>query len=419
VSHFEYAVQNRLGGDGATLRTVGVPGINNTFTGKWSVQGASVIDLADSEFGPDHSYGQLRLIRSNSAPEITLAFDALFLKPDDDDEFMELSFYAKMPGGGQIQVSIYDTTSIVIGEVISEFEVEQTTPSEGSSGLGDSSWKAYRTTPLRVFKGNLQSPRIDIEIRFNPYTANTEVWFANPVIIGTMDHMYYSEAMRSIIPNIPEVMFEGTMQSSPPAALSRFADVMYSGFDVAAKALRDYRFFTIEDGRDESDPSTLSNLVWPSETSLVEARWLAQFAGTQPVSKLSSSLDPSDPFILDSSALNSANTLRFSSTAVLEPPEATVDVVADFLRWQAQYGYFGINAGSMQAIKEATKRVMIGAKQVTVTPQHEGPFTILVETPWDQTYGGAQELIGEPSVVVKEAISYAKPIGVKVTHRMT
>lgn len=419
MSHFDYAVTNRLSGDGAKLKTLGVQGINNTFTGKWHVTGASVVDLSDSEFGPDHSYGQVRFVKSSAQPFITLGFDALILKPDDDDEFIELSFYAKMPGGGQIQVSMYDTTSIFIGEIISEFEVEQTTPSEGSLGLADSSWKAYRTSPLRVFKGNLQSPRIDIEITFNPYTSNTEVWFANPVVSGLMDHMYYSEAMKSIVPNIPDVMFEETMQSTPPAALSRFADVMYSGFDIAAKALRDYRFFTIEDGRDESNPATLSNLVWPSETNFVEARWLTQFAGTHPISKLSSSLDPSDPFILNSSQLNGADTLRFSSTAVLEPPEATIDVVTDFLRWQAQYGYFGINAGSMQAIKEATKRVMIGAKQVTVTVQHDGPFTILVETPWDQTYGGAQELIGESSVVVEEAISYAKPIGVKVTHVLT
>lgn len=344
--------------------------------------------------------------------------DALDLNPEDDGQFMELSFYAKMPVGGTIEIILQDTTTVAISEVTTTFTVSPSSASPNATGLSDTSWKAYRSKPIRVQKGMLAAPRLDVMIRFTPSVVNSEAYFANPSVIGLMDHSYYSEAVRNIIPNLPEALFDGFAESNPSAAITRFADVMYSGLDVAAKALRDYRFFTIEDGRDENDDATLSNLVWPSNTDFVEARWLAQFAGTHPISKLSSVLDPSDPFILDSSQLNGDDTLRFSSTSTLDPPEATIDVVTEFLQWQAEYGYYGINAGTTKAIEEAVKRVMVGAKEVTITLQNEGPFTMLVETPWEQTYGGASELVGQSSVIAKEAISYAKPIGVKVTHKL-
>ena len=415
MSHFQQAVVNRLPEVAAKLSS-----FSFTAEGEWGVIGASRVVTDHSVFGPDRTYKQAYFTNvPTGATAMDIYLYALDLNPEDDGQFMEVSFYAKMVVGGTIEVVLQDTTTTSIAEVTTTFTVPATSPSPNATGLSDTSWRAYRSNPIRVSKGTLAAPRLDILIRFTPTIAGTDVYFANPSVIGMMDHSYYSEAVRNIIPNLPEALFSGFAESNPSAALTRFTDVMYSGLDVAAKALRDYRYFTIEDGRDENDDATLSNLVWPSNTDFVEARWLTQFAGTHPISKLSSVLDPSDPFILDSSQLNGDDTLRFSSTSTLDPPEATVDVVTEFLQWQAQYGYYGMNAGTTKAIEESVKRIMVGAKQVTITLQNEGPFTMLVETPWEQTYGGASELVGQSSVIAKEAISYAKPIGVKVTHRLT
>jgi hypothetical protein len=415
VTHIRRAVQNRLPEKAAKLNS-----FNSLQSDEWEISGVGDFTTDRSVFGPDDSYNQLYCtgVPSEVGSSMDLSIYALQLNPEDDANYFELAFYAKMPAGGTIEIIIADTTTISVAESTTTFSVPVASPSPNAVGLADPSWRCYRSKPTLVDKGEFPSPRIDVTIKFTPNQPDSVVYFANPSVIGMMDHMYFSEAVKNIVPNMPEAMFENAMDSEPPAAISRFIDVMYSGLDIAAKALRDYRFFSLDEGRDLSKPETLSNLVWPSNTDFPEARWLAQFSGTQPASKLNTVLDPSDPFVLDQSQLNGDDTLRFSSTVTIQSPQATVEVVTDFLRWQAEYGYYGINAGTTRAIMEAVKRVMIGDKEVTITSQHEGPFTMLVETPWEQTYGGAVELIGESSVVADEAISYAKPVGLKVTHRL-
>lgn len=415
MTHFAQAVVNRLPDEAAKLTTFG-----QTDVDQWGVVGAETVSTNHSVFGPDTSFLQAYCtgVPYDGETSLRLYYNSLQLQPDDDGNFMEVAFYAKMPSGGSIDVVVYDITSATPTQVSTSFNVAPSTPSANAVGLSDSSWSAYRSDPIRVEKGILASPRINVTIDFTPDQPGADVYFANPSVIGFMDHAVYSEAVKNIIPNIPAALLEYDGESNPPGAITRFIDVMYGGLDVAAKALINYRYFTLEDGRDETNDATLSNLVWPSNAEFVEARWLAQFSGTEPIAKLSSAIEPSDPFVLDTSTLNGDDTLRFSSTTTVAIPEATTDVVTDFLQWQAEYGYYGIRAGTITAITEAVKRVMVGTKQVNVTLQHEGPFTVLIETPWEETYGGAVDLIGQSSIVAVEAISYAKPIGVKVTHRM-
>lgn len=410
------AVENRLPERAAKLSSFGY-----TEFDEWEIYGAVKVTTDHSVFGPDKTYYQAYCtgVPTGGRTNLEISLFALNLKPEDHDNYIEFSFYAKMLSGGTISVVMTDTTTVSTSEVTTDFLVKSSNSVVDAVGLNDPSWKLYRSRPILVNKGELSAPRLDIYVTFTPNQPNSVVEFANPCIIGMMDHMYFSEAVKNIVPNIPDAMLDDAMNSNPPAAITRFTDVMYSGLDTAAKALRDYRFFSLSEGRKLSKPETLSDLVWPSETDFQEARWLTQFSGTQPISKLNTVLDPSDPFVLDQSVLNGDDTLRFSSTTTLNPPVATIDVVTEFLQWQAEYGYYGIKAGTTKAITEAVKRVMVGEKNITITNQHEGPFTMLIETPWEQTYGGAPELVGESSIIAEEAISYAKPIGLKVTHRLT
>lgn len=418
---FVRAVENRLSEDAKKLSSINV-------SGSWFSDNLDY-SIEHSEFWPeDNSYKQIVFFG-----QVQLTISAINLKALDDLNPIELAFGAKMESGGQIQVTLVDSSSISGASVTTSFSVAPQPESAISSGLNDLSWAVYRTNPVFVDKKTLVVPRVDATITITPNDPNDAVRFANPVVSGTLDQAYYSEAARNIFAVMPNFFTDVDETENPPSAVTRFIDVSFSGLDVAVRAYRDYRFFTVADGRNEANPATLSDLVWPSDAGLDEVKWLTQFSGTEPVAKLSSTLDPSDPFVLGSptdpdeyadpgaggSLLGGSDTLRFSTTGVNDPPVGTVEVTRDFLRWQAQYGYYGMRAGSIAAVRESVKRVMVEPKEVDISLQHDGPFTVIVKTPWEQTYGANADEVGEPSAVVLEAIARAKPIGVKITHELT
>ena len=92
----------------------------------------------------------------------------------------------------------------------------------------------------------------------------------------------------------------------------------------------------------------------------------------------------------------------------------------NLLRWQATTGYYGSFAGTLPAVREAAKQMLIGNKTISVNYDWEvAPWVINVSTPWNETYGGDLAGIGEQSDLVLEAISHARPLGVLVNHSMT
>lgn len=412
------AVVNRLVGSGANLDSIGA-------AGKWSISALSgqygSVEFFDSEFSSDPDKKQIKISGVPATPSgISISFDELVLETFDHEKFMELVFYARIDGGGTIEVNITDTVVAGTSEQETTFNVPGVVNVPEANGLANPSWKAYRADPLKVVKGNLSSPRLTAQINFKPNIAGTAVYFAGPAIYGYADHFRYSQSATQMSVSMPDhVMDEDYSETNPTESLTRFIDVCFTGLDRAIKTLLAYRFRTKLEFRNENDPETLSRLVWPSNTEINEAKWLTQFTGTEPVAKLSSTLDPSNPFILNVSVLNGTDTLRFSTTGVNDPPLGTVEVTRDFLRWQAEYGYYGMNAGSVAAVRESVKRVMVEPRDVTIDLQHDGPFTVLVRTPWEQTYGASEDDVGEASPVVLEAIERARPIGVKITHELT
>lgn len=384
-------------------------------SGSWSSDNAD-FTIENSEFCPyDTTHKQIVF-----TGETEMTISSVVLRPDDDGTNIEFAFAVKMVSGGSVEVVVQDTSTAGTTEQTTTFEINPQLESPDETALNDLAWQVFRTAPTILDRGNLPAPRVDITITFTPTDDSDLVYFSIPVLSGTLDVGRFSESARQMVMHIPNFFLDETDEdSNPPGAMLRFLDVAFSGLDDAIKAFRDYRFYTIAEGRKDSLPETLSNLVWPSDAGLDEAKWLTQFTGTEPVAKLSSTLDPSDPFVLDTSVLNGTDTLRFSTTGVNDPPLGTVEVTRDFLRWQAEYGYYGMNAGSLAAVRESVKRVMVEPREVTIDLQHDGPFTVLVQTPWEQTYGASEDDVGEASPVVLEAIERARPIGVKITHELT
>ena len=403
------AVFNRLSGAASTLSEFGG-------SAQWGSSDATLSIDGNSELRTSGAFRQLLVVPNSSS--CSLYLESYDLLPTDDLYPTVITFGLKLAQGGTVTITLYDDGDGTESPVTKEIQVNKTVDQPNINGVGNPSWRIYRSDPIFLPKGSLSAPRIGVLIEIQPSSLDSEIIFTSPVVCGKNDSARYSEALRQIMENMPEFMLEtSAFETNPDFALQRFIDVAFEGLDRAVQAAFDYRYSDIEGGKIESDPNTLSKLVAPSVAEVEELLWLVQFTGTEPVKKLDSSVDPSDPFVLDESVLNSGDTLRFSTSQLLDPPTNTVDVQRTFLDWQASTGYYGINAGTVKAIREAVKRVMIEPKEVTITLQHEGPFTMLVQTPWAQTYGGASDLVGGGSPIVSEAIHYAKPLGVKVEHQ--
>ena len=411
------SVFNRLTGSASTLSSLGG-------SGEWYVSGASYTNSLTSELRTDSNFKQIELSPTASACYVQI--DAVNMDASDYQYAAQLTFGVNMPAGGEINVKIFDDNSIIESFGYTNFVIPPTTSSLYSSSLSNPAWRIYRTEEASIPSHDGYHPVVSIEIEFIPANQIDKIYFTSPILCTSLDAGRFGEAMLQIIRHIPiEYLDTEDIQQNPDYALQRFIDVAFEGLDRAIKQSFSFQHYDISEGYDDTDDRTKSYLVNPDVAEVPELKWLAQFAGTEPISKLESSQDPSDAFVLGAtegdggSVLNGTDALRFTVATLLEPPQNTAELQKDFLSWQAENGYYGINAGSITAIEEAVKRLMIGQKQVDITLQYEGPFTVLVETPWEQTYGASEEKIGESLSVIKEAIHYAKPIGVKVTHVLT
>jgi hypothetical protein len=126
-----------------------------------------------------------------------------------------------------------------------------------------------------------------------------------------------------------------------------------------------------------------------------------------------------EPFILDESNLDEETRLLLTTITSITPPTITRNIQLDLLRWQIQFGYYGANAGTMNAVIEAAKQMLIGDKELSVSFDWDTePWVINIESPWDQTFGADEESVGTQSSLVLQAVSYAKPLGVLVNHNI-
>jgi hypothetical protein len=408
------SVFNRLTGSAETLASLGG-------SGEWYISGASYTNLSSSEIRVGSEFKQIELTPTASACYVQI--DAVNMDASDYKYAAQLTFGASMPAGGEINVKVFDDGSQLESFGLTNFEIPPATSSLYSSSLANPAWRVYRTDEMHAPTYNNPNPVVSIEIEFIPDNQSDKIYFTSPILCTSVDAGRLGESLLQIMRHIPnEYLDTGALQQNPDFALQRFVDVAFEGLDRALKQSFSFQHYDISEGYDETNDLTKSYLVNPDVADTDELKWLAQFTGTEPISKLESSQDPSDPFILGAtegdgySTLGGGDALRFTTSALLEPPQNTAELQKEFLQWQTENGYYGINSGSVTAIEEAVKRLMIGDKEIQITLQNDGPFTVLIETPWEQTYGASEEKVGESLSVIEEAIYYAKPIGVKVTH---
>lgn len=403
-------IVNRLVGDYFTLRLFDV-------VGGWRHGYSTVLsDGGVTELTPTLGCRQLKLTGGIN--------NSIYIDPlPGDDSFFNCKaafvFAIKIPSGGVIDVDFEDDSTIGASDTFT-FQVNAASPSVNADGVASPQWSIIRVLSSEFTSA---SPAIKITISITK-NQDEPIYFTSPVLVPQLEFLDNNASLREhLLPMLPDFMLEDDFETVEPIdmPLGRFIDVATVGLDFAIKETLAMSYLDIVLGRDESNEDTLSTWVDYQVADAEHLIWLCKFVGTKPVTRFTSSQEiPTDPFILDDSELNSDDTIRVTSYSDLNPPALDAEAQRNLLAWQVSTRHFGFDAGTNEAIIEATKLMLTGDKTVSLVYDYiANPFEIEIQTPWYETLGADDTQIGQSSQLVLEAVQRAKPIGVLLTHVMT
>jgi len=226
------------------------------------------------------------------------------------------------------------------------------------------------------------------------------VYITSPNLID--DQMYYENIfVHSSRLLMPDFYWDiDSQQTDPTMPMHRLIDCMTASADDAFeeyKALYQHQPYVLNSLQEQitinNVHSTLSN---PYYVNPRYAPWLAQFVGTKSRKNVYSS--SGSPYLPSSEAERS------------------------YERWQLSTGFYGIAAGSRQALLESAKQCLHFTKNgnpstyaVAITPEYLGdPFKILIQTLVNETSDCVAEL--ESSELILQSVEDARPMGYKIYH---
>jgi hypothetical protein len=261
---------------------------------------------------------------------------------------------------------------------------------------------------------------IDFRDIFDASTANINV--SHPLITASLDFVN-NPMLLDFYRKIPEFYRNqdslGT-EAPYPWTLARFLEMCIIHQGEMLQIIDDSIYDDISDGKNPEDPTTLSTLVDPTVASRENIFWLAQFSGTKiinpttgvtPWNNLPATWQGIDD--LDGIPVTDNDIAPWDVIQDSDPEPAGLD---EFLRWQVQYGYYGVNAGSKEAVIESVKRVLTGTKAITYsTPS---AWNILIETKKTETPDSSLIPLGDPVLEVLELMEPSRPLGCLITHEL-
>jgi hypothetical protein len=403
-------IYNRLTGAQETLLYAGG-------TSQWNISGATLSDGGISELSPFTHYRQFKINPVSSSFELSLS-NLTTLENDGGLPFTFL-FAIKMPSGGTVTSSITENTSVSITSSETK-TISAATSSVNAEGVSSPQWSILRFNTEQI--ENIEFPNFDISITVDPEDISESVYFTRPAFYPRYEFLSQNASLEDIFAYLPELFIETDFSVTEDLDLPmlRYIDVATSQMNVVSNKAIGYTFFDISEGYTEGNTDLESSLVQTNNANLETLIWLAKFSGTLPITRFTSSVEQeTEPFLLDSSLLDSTDTLRVTSYSELNPPVIDEEDQRLLVKWQIDNGYYGINAGTDTALIESTKLMLTGTKTVSLEYDYSvSPFEINILTRWDETIGADESLIGESSNFVIEAVSKARPLGVLVTHEM-
>ena len=308
----------------------------------------------------------------------------------------------------QFNAKIYtNSTSTILGRLSLTGSLESLSPV--STVVYGGRYSAIRTNVLTIpdvtdpLSDYYESEYIyvDIELVISNHDAK-EFFITLPHLVD--DELYYTNWFVQNSRNfMPDFLWDYDVeQENPKAPMHKLIDSMMA---IAGDTYDTYVEMT-EYEKDEL--GSLSNQVLDEfRSSLVNPLyakneylpWLSQFAGTKV-----------------------KRNIIGSNNQKLLPNAETEN---EYARWQANTGYYGLNAGTRQAVVEAARQALIFTKNgesptkaVAVTNRLNGDvFTIRVQTLLNETMDVTIE--GGSSQFVLDAVEPARPLGYKIVHTTT
>jgi len=409
---------------GVTNRLTGAAKFLNAANGdgQWQTSDIDVGEILISELAPGTDFKQLELSISTGNTVGSITLNDIQLNTTDSNAPMVLIFALKIPSGGTVTTTLTDESSVSANTVVTAVNAQESAAAVNAPGILSPQWFIFRSNSIAIDEPT-GTPTISVQIDFEPTNPSEKFYFTMPAIYQKYDFFTQNPAVQLVATRIPQVFtdIDAETESNPDVPLLRFIDVASLGLGETYEITRDIVYLDVDDGYDELDDDTKSSLVDHDVATLSTLLWMCKFNGTRPLLRFNSSVDiEADPFVLDSSALDSGNVLRLTSYTELNPPALTTAEQETLLRWQMHNGYYGRNAGSLPAVVEATKLMLIGTEYVNTTFDYsQEPFVVNLQTYWYETFGAlGPEDIGESSQLVLEAVEQARPLGTAIRHEL-
>ena len=412
---------NRLVGSQSTLSTFNTPN-------SWSSDDLLVSPGTTSELWPGSINKQLNLRIPVDASSGTISLTAAEIELADLGRPIVFTCGVKMPSGGSVLVSLGHSSQEVGNSVNTELTFRGSTPVVNAEGVSNPQWNIVRANPITPVS-NVGTVGMSIHITFTPTDPTEEIYFTLPVLCQNFEFVTRNSIFAPVMATLPEVfrLIDLEQTGSLELPFFRLMDVFTNQLDISYRQLGSYAYLDVAEGFDDADNSTKSYLVNPDVATFDALLWLCKFTGTKPVTRYETSLDViTTPFELgddlgSGSELDSDAGLLLTGFSELNPPPLTLTAQEELLRWQLDYGFYGLNAGTLPAVISAAKRQLINTQTLNYNFDFDiEPWVINFESFWYETYGSiGDEVIGESSELVLRATEYARPLGFKITHTMT
>lgn len=345
----------------------------------------------------------------------------------DADDFIEAFAWVRP----SVNCSIYVKTVLtkVTYDIASQQYELSTDPAdvvEGEEGehvitlgvLDTERWHLLRAVPTRLPDSGNYSVSLQMRIVFST-TTNAHLNVSRPTI-HTSYGMSRNKFMQFVGQFMPEIFIAqdtadfGT--NDPTFPMLRFIDSITTRANDLQVKSEAFTYIDKSQGFDPADSGTFSTLIDPNYCDGATLLWLAQFRGRQILVTYQPStegeswvrLTLDDPV---SGVLDSIGVLGSNASDIGLP-----DGVDAYARWQVDTGYYGHNAGTIEAMVSAIQRLLTGAGDVGYTVSANA---IHFTTSWTETYGSVIGDIGSASDLLLQIVEPARPLGMIVTHELT
>jgi hypothetical protein len=288
-----------------------------------------------------------------------------------------------------------------------------------SLGVLDSErWHLLRAVPTRLPDTGNYSISVQMRVVFST-TTNAHLNISRPTVITSFG-ISRNRFMQFAGQFMPEIFLDQDIAdfstNEPTFPLLRFIDSITTDANDLQVKSEQFTYIDLATGFDPTDSGTFSTLVDPNYCDGTTLLWLAQFRGRPILVTYEPSTEGASwvRFTLDdpvSGVLDDIGVLGSNASDIGLP-----DGVEAYARWQVETGYYGHNAGTLEAMISAIQRLLTGAGVVNYTVSANA---IHFTTSWTETYGSVIGDIGSASELLLQIVEPARPLGMIVTHELT